>query len=263
MGPLRQSLGLTIVAALWAAVAAIFVSPGSTLAYEVAKFCRSDADQVVILVDVTTAFDERSKELFQRGISAIVASLDPGESLQISTIEDSFASAKLLYRGCVPYCSSGLLDWLFSDCTDGLIRVETGKQQNQIGAALRDRLELATEDLETSDILRTMFYATEHRSDAHLQLYVFSDLIENSEFMAGKIFWSQSPEKSMKAIRENGFMPDLSQSTVRVFGVGRGGSSGRHPLAQDRILKLHEFWEAYFKAARAIDTEISEELYLP
>lgn len=232
-------------------------------AYDVSKFCRPDADQVIILVDVTTAFDERSKEQFQRGISAIVSALSPGEQLRIVTIEDSYAASKPLYGGCVPYCPSGFFDWFFSDCTEGVLRLEKTRQQNEIVAALRGRLETVTVDLDWSDIVRTIYYATEHRiAGAHLDLFVFSDLIENSEFMAGRTFWSQKPEKSIAQIKANGFLPDFRDATVRAFGVGRGGSMGRHPLTQDRILALHGFWKHYFDAAQATDAQVSEELYL-
>lgn len=260
-----QEDGRVFPAIALAAILTLFatLAPLPAQAFDIAKFCKPDADQVVILVDVTTAFDDRAKELFQRGISGIVQSLTPGEGLRIVTIEDSFTTSKLLYSGCVPYCEHGLLDWLWSDCTDGLVRIETNRQQSDIGTALRGRLEQATADLDFSDILRTLFYSTEHRAKGlHLELFVFSDLIENSEFMSGKVFWAQPTATSIDTIKSNGVLPDLSNAAVKVFGVGRGGSMGRHPLAQERIVKLHDFWRAYFKAAQASDAQISEELYL-
>ena len=56
-------------------------------------------------------------------------------------------------------------------------------------------------------------------------------------------------------------MPDLHDATVKVFGVGRGGSLGRHPLKQALMNKLHDFWMAYFSAAGTPDAQISEALY--
>lgn len=259
---LIQRFGRVATAIAAALMMGLAASSGA-YAYDVAKFCQPDAGEVVILVDVTTAFDDRAKDLFQRGIGAIVSTLAPGQKLKIVTIEESFASSRMLYEGCVPYCPSGLLDWLLSDCTEGIIRLETTRQQREIVTALKARLEIATADLDTSDIVRTLYYATEHRrAGAHLHLFVFSDLIENSEFMQGRTFWSRPTLDSIAEIKANSFLPDFSDATVKVFGVGRGGSGGRHPLAQDRILKLNEFWKAYFKATMAPDAAISENLYL-
>lgn len=238
---------------------------GSTrsIAYDPADFCRPEAAQVVILVDVTTAFDDRAKDVFQRGINGIVKSLSPGEEIRVATIEDSYASTNLLYTGCVPVCSSGLLDFFISDCTEGVIRLETAKQLNEIRAALQGRLAMATTDLDTSDIVRTIFYNTQNRQAGRdLDLYIFSDLIENSEFMSGKTFWAQATDKSITAIKTNNLMPNFSGAVVKAFGVGRGGSMGRHPLTQDRINKLRDFWTAYFIAAGAPQAVISEDLYL-
>ena len=256
---LRWACGLVLMVG----VCQLVLANNARAEYDRSKFCKADADSVIILVDVTTAFDDRAKDLFQRGITGIVSALTPGERVRIATIEDSYSSSQLLYEGCVPYCSNGLLDFFLSECTDGLIRLETRRQLSEIKKALQERLSKATSDMDTSDIVRTIAYAVQPRgSDRHLDLFVFSDLIENSEFMSGKIFWSQPTSTSMKQIEDNSLMPDLREATVNAFGVGRGGSMGRHPLTQDRINKLHEFWTAYFAAAGAPDAQISEALYL-
>lgn len=233
------------------------------LAYDRAKFCKDGGDYVVILVDVTTAFDDRARDLFGRGIAAIVTSLRPGDHIRISTIEDSYATSAQLYDGCVPYCDPSIWNYLTSDCTDGLIRLETRRQQSDIKSALLARLGKATADLDLSDIIRTIYDDTAQRPpDAHFDLFVFSDLIENSDFMPGKMFWSQATAKSIAMIKANSLLPDFAGSTVKVFGVARGGSMGRHPLAQDRTNKLRDFWTAYFAAAGVPDAEISEALFL-
>jgi hypothetical protein len=239
------------------------IAPTPAFAYDAAKFCKDGGNFVVILVDVTTAFDDRAKDLFQKGIAAIVGSLSPGDQVRISTIEDSYANSTQLYAGCVPYCESSIWDFFTSDCTEGLVRLESRRQLASIRSALQGRLEKATADLDTSDIIRAIHDDTVQRpADAHLELYVFSDLIENSEFMPGKVFWAQPTKQSIALVQKDNLMPDFSGSTVTAFGVGRGGSMGRHPLTQDRLNKLHEFWTAYFAAAGAPDAQITESLYL-
>jgi hypothetical protein len=231
--------------------------------YDKRKFCQPTADAVIILVDVTTQFDDRARDIFQRGIAEIVSGLTPGESVHIATIEDSYSSSKVIYEGCVPYCPSGLLDFLTSECTSGLMRLESQRQLSEIREGLRARLTQATEDLATSDIIRTIAYSVQARpAGRKLDLFIFSDLIENSDFMTGKTFWSQPTAVSIESIEKNALMPNLTNATVKAFGVGRGGSGGRHPLTQERINKLHEFWSTLFKAAGDADAQVSESLYL-
>lgn len=254
---------LVFAAAALAAVIAACLAKPAAATYDRKNFCRDGADTVVLLVDVTTAFDDRAKDIFQRGVAGIVAALEPGEPIRIVTIEDSYAASSLLYEGCVPWCEPGLLDFFVSECTEGLVRLETRRQLTEIRGALATRLARATADLDRSDILRTIAYSVEHHGQGrHLDLFLFSDLIENSEFMSGKQFWSQETALSLAMIRDNALMPDLHDATVRAFGVGRGGSMGRHPLTQARINKLHDFWTAYFKAAGAPSAQIAEALYL-
>ena len=239
----------------------LFVVGSAHAEYDRSNFCQPNADTVLILVDVTTAFDQRAQDLFQRGIGSIVSSLKPGERVQVETIEDSYSSSKQLYDGCVPYCPPGFLNFFFSQCTEGLVRVETRRQLTDIRDALQGRLINAT-DLDHSDIIRTIAYSIQQaNAKHHLDLFIFSDLIENSEFISGTTFWSQPTKTSIIQIKDNNLMPDLHDATVKVFGVGRGGSMGRHPLTQALINKLHEFWSAYFSAAGAPDAQISEALY--
>ena len=68
---------------------------------------------------------------------------------------------------------------------------------------LRARLE-TTADLPYSDILRTLNATVAARTPGrHLKLYVFSDMIENSEYVPGRELVNQSAS-SMQSLWQTG-----------------------------------------------------------
>ena len=102
--------------------------------YDRRKFCQPEPDTVLILVYVTTAFDERAKDLFQREIRILVSTLSPANVLKSNRLRTRRVS-ELLYDGCVPDCATGVLDFFVSECTEGLVEVETRRQLSDIGDA--------------------------------------------------------------------------------------------------------------------------------
>ena len=250
---------------LAAALAWLLVALGGTATaqhYARAQFCRPDADEVLILVDITTALDQRARELLQDGIRQIVEHLEPGESLKVVTIADQVTNSELLLTDCVPYCPQDLGSVVFGSCTEGLLRMENRRLHTDLANALRQRLE-RTDDLPYSEIIRTLRAATQFRDMArHLELYVFSDLIENSELIPGKEFWVTPVRKLMATVQAYGLLPDLGNGSVSALGIGRRGSGNRDALPADRMLVLEKFWNAYFKAANADSTTLSEFLVI-
>lgn len=228
--------------------------------YDRRKFCRPDASEVLILIDITTALDARARQLLSDGVREIVEGLNPGESLRIATIADQVTHSEMLMSACVPYCPDDLGTILLGNCTEGLLRLETRHLHRQMSDTLRARLE-ATADLPYSDILRTLKATVAARTPGrHLKLYVFSDMIENSEYVSGRDFWSTSPAKLNAKLVADGLVPDFSNTSIYAFGIGRGGSGERKALPQPRMQALSQFWTAYFSQAGAIRADLSEAL---
>jgi len=223
------------------------------------SFCSSNAANVVLLIDITSKFDERSKLVFQQGISKIVSHIQDGEKFSIFTIQESFTQTRHIFEGCSPFCnpSAGFT----SSCTEGKARLDKRKFQQTIGSALNKTLK-STRDLVSSDILRSLYFATIgfQKQSKPLKLYIFSDLIENSDFLSGRSFFSSKISKILRNISKNNLLPDFTNSKVRVFGIGRGGTAERKPLSQTNLNRVRRFWDAYFKASGSKDIIITEML---
>lgn len=218
-----------------------------------ARFCSETAPNVVVFLDVTTPYDGSDKASLVDGISKIFEALEDGARLSIRTIEDESTASQRLVDLCIPYCSSeGFLKDLLSSCTQGVVINERKQRRRQISAALyettRDRPELSY-----SAIIRTIAIVApeEFAEGRENRIFVFSDMIENSEYLSGKDFARKPNDTLIAKVEHDRLIPSLTGATVRIFGVGRGGSAGRAPLPQERLTKLHDFWTRFFTAAGA------------
>lgn len=237
-------------------------APVAAQNYDRSLFCRADADQVLILIDITTALDQRARDLLQDGVRQIVEHLEPGEALKVLTIADEVTHSELLFSQCVPYCPQDLASVVFGNCTEGLLRMENRQLNANLADVLRQRLQRTT-DLPFSDIIRSLRAATQSRDrDRRLELYVFSDLIENSALIPASEFWATPAATLLRKVEGYDLLPDLGHGVVRVFGIGRRGAGDRAALSADRMLVLQGFWQAYFSAARAESATLSEFLVM-
>jgi hypothetical protein len=251
-----------LTATLCGLLTAGWLSAGVAQQHDRSLFCRADADEVLILLDITTALDQRARDLLEDGVRQIVDYLEPGESLKVVTIADEVTHSELLLDDCVPYCPQDLGTIVLGNCTEGLLRLENRRLQNDLAGALRGRLQ-HTKDLPYSEIVRTLRAATQSRDmERALELYVFSDLIENSELIPGKEFWTTPATALLAKVESYALLPNLSHSSVWAFGIGRRGSGDRAALSADRMLVLERFWTAYFAAAGAETTTLSEFLVI-
>lgn len=218
------------------------------------RFCNEQAANVVLFLDVTTPYDEADRSTLISGIEQIFDSLGDGDRIPIRTIEDAFASSDRLLDMCMPYCPSrGFLRDLFSSCTMGVVINERKKLRSAVKLTLRDRLEEARE-LPNSEIIRTISTAAkeEYRPDRTNQIYIFSDMIENSAYLSGHSFFASDLDSLVARLRGDGLVPRLSGAAVHVFGFGRTGvPSERAALDQEKLNRISAFWMAYFAAAGA------------
>ena len=218
------------------------------------RYCDETAANVVLFLDVTTPYDNADRATLISGIGRIFDSLGDGDRIAIRTIEDAFAKSSRLLDMCVPYCPSRGFFWdLFSSCTMGVVINERKKLRGAFKHALRSRLEAATE-LPKSEIIRTIATAAreEYRADRSNKIYIFSDMIENSDYLSGSDFRAGDAEKLMERLSGDGLVPRLTGASIHVFGFGRTGVTDvRAPLDQELVKRISGFWVAFFSAAGA------------
>lgn len=218
------------------------------------RFCNDEAANILLFFDVTTPYDDIDKAALIDGVSRIFDSLKGGERIAIRTIEDAFSSSRRLLDACVPYCPpGGLFGDLFSSCTGGVVINERKVLARTVVERLSELLDSARE-LDHSEIIRTLSnaLAEEGRDGRDNRIFVFSDMIENSQYLSGKDFFGAKDGAIIERLEHDGLLPKAWQAEVHVFGVGRTGTPGnRTVLPQEKLQKLTAFWTKYFAAGGA------------
>ena len=132
------------------------------------------------------------------GLQSIVGKLGDGDRIVIRTIADSYTHTEKLIDRCMPYCPPmSFWDELFSNCTGGLILNHKRALISEIRASVRGRLDQFKE-LEHSEIVGTIAQSAKEvlSPEQGAEVYIFSDLIENSEYIPGVAFREEPNERS-------------------------------------------------------------------
>jgi len=227
------------------------------------SYCKSDGRIALFLVDTTTPYDQTDKDLIVKATDKILASLAGGEKVIVRTITDSVTRSEQLVERCIPVCAAEGLSRLFL-CNDGAIRTDRESVYEDIVGSLRQRLS-KFEERRHSDILRTVLLAAQEDAvNGHkLSLYIYSDLIENSEYLPGRKFFSTHVPQLVTMLQKDKLIPPLKDAEVHIAGVGRGGTKERRPLTVAEQRKVTEFWNAYFKLSGANSIDIGQNILEP
>ena len=94
-----------------------------------------------------------------------------------------------------------------------------------------------------------------------LSLYIYSDLIENSDYLSGRKFFSTPVDRLIGQLRKDKLIAPLKNANVLAAGVGRGGTKDRRPLGVAEQQKVTEFWTAYFKESGATSVEVGQNIF--
>lgn len=233
---------------------------GAARAEQGRHYCIAEKPIVLLIIDMTTEYDDRDRSLLMEAIQHILTNLEGGERLVIRTITDSFSTSDRLFDQCVPVCIPKRKTFIGSGCSDGTIKIDKRRMRDGAATAMRERLRhfQARDD---SDIIRTLEQIARDVPFAGKtsRIYVYSDMIEVSDHMRGQ-FFAASNARLIEKLRTTRLIPDLNKAEVHVFGVGRSGLPGRPPLPIDKMQKLNDFWTLYFKAADAGSLTITEGL---
>jgi len=243
-------------------IATAFLTPAHAQAINWERYCAPEGRNILLFLDVTTPYDAQDKTILVDGLQRIVSDLKGGDRIIIRTITDSAAHSERLIDKCMPYCPpKGFWEDLLSDCTGGLILNHKRILIAEIRDKARARLDNFTE-LEFSDIVTTISLVSreELSSKKATEVFLFSDLIENSPFMPGGEFLMLPNADLLKRVAENQLLPQLQGAKVHVFGVGRSGTADRAALPIERLNKILEFWNSLLKEGGSAGVDINQNL---
>ncbi len=230
-------------------------------------YCSYGDHTRLILVDRTTSYDDVDKKVFVTGLSKIVDGFEIGDRVIIHAITADFVQGEREFDGCVPGCpKKGLLDWLFSDCRDLVARADLTNFVRDLAIEARGLLDNPRE-FPRSDIARSIARVTSSisnpadLSNAHLEdVYIFSDLIENSTELPWPAIVDSSPQILVERLRGFGVRPELAGAKVRVFGFGRFHDQERTPLRPVTEAKVRDFWKLFLTDGGASQVNIEQRL---
>src|SRR5262249_43721505 len=225
------------------------------------RYCAKDGGLTLILIDITTPYDQTDKNIIVRMTNQVLAKIQGGDRLMVKTISDSHTHSEKLVEHCIPYCpESGQLGKLFK-CSDGAIKTDLEGVREDVIRSLKSRL-LHFDELKHSDIVRTIFASAkeENIENRKSSLYIYSDLIENSDYLPSRYLFSYTTSRLMNELRRYRLVANLKGATVNVFGVGRADTRDRRPLSVNELTKLNEFWETYFKETGASSVRILQDV---
>jgi hypothetical protein len=235
--------------------------PGEALAQhrENKDYCRGGGRLVLLLIDITTPYDQTDKNAIVQMTDRVLTSIEGGDRLIVRTISDSHTRSERLAERCIPHCPESALWKRMLNCSDGLIRTDFDAVRAEIIAAMRNRL-ATFHDLPYSDIVRTIstVLQEERRDVGEVSLYMYSDLIENSDYFPSKYLFSYTLQRLIFGLQHYKLIPNLKGAKVQVAGFGRAGTADRRPLKIEELNKLREFWSGLFKEAGAASISISQ-----
>jgi hypothetical protein len=222
-------------------------------------YCTPSGTFRVILIDVTTPYDKTDKDAISSIIQRTLIGAGEGDRIVVRTITDSYTRSERLIERCIPSCKAEGIRRL--TCNDGLMRVDRDKIRSDMIEVLGSKLS-KFEELKYSDIIRTINRSANEDigSNQKIEIIIYSDLIENSDYLVTKSFFYYSTEFLMAGLKKLGFVPDLRGANVNVAGVGRSDAADRHPLGLKEMSKINEFWRAYFSEAKAGSVYIGQNL---
>jgi hypothetical protein len=111
----------------------------------------------------------------------------------------------------------------------------------------------AAQETPKSDITGTIAQWTKHPPGGRpfTSVYVFSDMLENSQALPWHQFQMMAVDKVVEATNRYKLSPAVSKADVHIVGFGRLHTLGRPMLPADLDARLRETWAAYFNAGGA------------
>lgn len=228
--------------------------PGSEQAND---YCAYGDRSVVLLIDVTTEYDEFDKERLVDGVLSIADRLEIGDRLSIWTITDDFTKGNRSFEGCLPGCpEQDLGTWVMGGCRSVIALRDLQGFKRGFAQSVRP-LVTSSRSFRQSEIIRSLWVTLQKMGDA-TDVIVFSDMLENSNSMLPFAQLRSMPnDRLVRKVIDFEVLPNLAGKRLRIFGFGRLHNAARSGLTPAEHKKIKAFWLELFAAAGAVDVQMS------
>lgn len=218
-----------------------------------AAYCEYGHNAALFLVDRTTQYDETDQRVMIESIGSVVDSLGTGDRLVLATIDAHYTGSESLANECKPGCpAQGPIEAMAGGCSSMIAQADLRNFKTQLAASIRPLATTAVES-KTSDIAGTIAQWTQSppAGKPFSQVYIFSDMLENSQAIPWAKFKSMPPEDAVEKMKSLNRLPAVDGASVRIVGFGRLHDPGRPPLPADMDARIRTFWADFFKAGGA------------
>lgn len=234
------------LAACAAALTACSPKEGAGGAFD---YCDAGKATSLFLIDRTTQADATDRSIMMESLGTVVDGLGSGDRIVVATIGPHYTQTERLVNACKPGCpeNQGAMDYMLGQCSAMQAKSDERVFMQQLVRALEPVTRQA-EEAPTSDIVRTIAQWTHNPPGGrtYSTVYIFSDMLENSQVLPWRTFKTQPAEESLATAEEYQLVPDLPGADVRIVGFGRSHDPGRPPLDPDVDLRIRTFWTEYF-----------------
>lgn len=227
------------------------------VAHDRADYCRYGRQSSLFLIDRTTPYDDADEHILLGSAGAIVDGLAPGDRLVVSTIGAHYSASRRVFNACRPGCpeTSNPLGDLATGCAAMTALRDERVFRARLIAALRPLMRNSTNDT-GSDITGAIAQATRRPPGGrtYANVFIFSDMLENSQALPWSQFARQSAAQSMAEVTRFDLTPAVRGANVRIVGFGRLHNDRRSPLPAELDQRVRGFWASYFHAGAARNT---------
>jgi hypothetical protein len=219
-----------------------------------AKYCEIGDQSSLFLIDRTTQYDDTDQRVIIESIGAVIDGLGAGDRIVLATIGSHYSQSERLANECKPGCpaNQGPLDSMVGGCSAMIAQADLREFKSTLVKSVGP-LTTTTEEAKKSDITGTIAQWTKAPPGGKpfTSVYVFSDMLENSQGLPWASFRAMTPEKALELADRFKVLPEVKDAEVRIVGFGRLHDPGRPPLPAELDARLRTFWTAYFQAGGA------------
>lgn len=227
---------------------------GCAAAQDRTDYCRYGRQSSLFLIDRTTPYDDTDQHVLLESAGAIVDGLGIGDRLVVVTIGAHYSMSRRAFNECRPGCpeTTSPLGDLATGCAAMSALREERLFRARLIAALRPLMRNTTDDI-GSDITGAIAQATRQppRGRAYANVFIFSDMLENSQALPWRQFAQQSAAQSLSVVTRFDLTPAVRGANVRIVGFGRLHDAHRSPLPAELDQRIRGFWASYFHAGAA------------
>ena len=224
-------------------------------------FCQYGQATALLLIDRTTAFDDTDRSVFLGALDSLLLRLHAGDRLVAYTMTGAYTESRKVFDRCKPGCpDDSFLGSLLATCRPVLARAEYRAFVSTLAAELA-RLLREPEQTRLSDLFRTVAdvtdtYAGDRDAKPLRQMFIFSDLLENSSYLPEREFRRLPAADVLRRLAQAGVAARLEGADVRVFGFGRDDAPSRPPLPNDQRQRVRDVWLRWLRTGGAASVEI-------